>query len=467
MTGAPIKTRFAPSPTGYLHLGNMRTALFNALLARKHGGVFLLRIEDTDAERSKPEYQAALQQDLAWLGLDWQEGPEVGGPQAPYNQSERGAIYDGFFQRLIDQDLAYPCFCSDVELKMVRKAQLAAGQPPRYSGACARLSEAERESRLAQGIRPTLRFRVPKGTLVEFEDTVRGKQSFKSDEIGDFIIRRSDGSPAFFFTNAIDDALMGVTHVLRGEDHLTNTPRQLLIYRALGLREPQFAHISLIVSDEQNPLSKREGSLSVRALREEGYRPIALINHLARLGHAYEQGHLMSLDELAAHFDLGRLGKSPARHDHQQLLHWQHEAVIKSSDQELLTWLGDYHLASVPKADRAAFVQLVKPNITFPHDVAQWTAALYSDTLDFDAEAQAVLAETDPAFFEAGRGLVAVHAGDYRSFIEAMKAATGRKGKSLFMPLRVALTGRTHGPELEPLFNFMSRERLLQRLSVG
>ncbi|MGF1548262.1 MAG: glutamate--tRNA ligase [Thiotrichales bacterium] len=466
MPAPTIKARFAPSPTGFLHLGNIRTALFNALLARKHGGVFLLRIEDTDPERSKLEYQIALQEDLRWLGLDWHEGPEIGGAHAPYNQSERGPIYTDYAQQLIAQDLAYPCFCSDVELKMVRKRQLAAGQPPRYAGTCARLSEAERAERLAQGKAPTLRFRVPKGTLVEFDDLVRGHQVYKSDDIGDFIIRRSDGSPAFFFTNAIDDALMGVSHVLRGEDHLTNTPRQLLIYRALGLPEPQFGHISLIVSDEQNPLSKREGSLSVRALREEGYLAGALVNHLARLGHAYEVGEFMDPDNLAHHFELNRLGKSPARHDHQQLLHWQHEAVMQASIDDLIAWLGDFNLNPVPAADRDAFVRMVQPNLMFPTDVTQWTNALYSPSLELEAEAQRILVETGPEYFAAARRLVAAHVGDYRAFIEALKTETGRKGKQLFMPIRVALTGRTSGPELEPLFNFMSEQRLLQRLAV-
>ncbi|MGF1645167.1 MAG: glutamate--tRNA ligase [Thiotrichales bacterium] len=466
MTVPSIKSRFAPSPTGFLHLGNVRTALFNALLARKVAGVFLLRIEDTDIERSKHEYQLALQEDLRWLGLEWQEGPEVGGAQAPYNQSERGSIYDAFADRLIAMDLAYPCYCSDVELKMVRKSQLAAGQPPRYAGTCARLTEAERAVRQERGLQPTLRFRVPKGMQVEFDDVVRGRQTFKSDDIGDFIIRRSDGSPAFFFTNAIDDALMGVTHVLRGEDHLTNTPRQLLIYRALDLAEPLFGHISLIVSDEQNPLSKREGSLSVRALREEGYLPGALVNHLARLGHAFDVGDYLSLDGLANHFDLNRLGKSPARHDHQQLLHWQHEAVLHASAAEIVEWLGDFHLEQVPEPDREVFIAMVRPNLTFPGDIAQWTAALYSPTLKLEADAQQILLDTGPEFFAAARSLVAQYVGNYRGFVDALKAATGRKGKQLFMPIRVALTGCTSGPELEPLFNFMSEERLLQRLAV-
>ena len=211
MHNLSVKTRFAPSPTGEMHLGNLRTALFNALYARREQGVFLLRIENTDAERSKPEFEQALMDDLRWLGLDWQEGPEAGGSHGPYHQSARAETYDRYYQALEAGGGCYPCFCGETQLKLARKAQRAAGQPPRYAGTCAHLSEQEVAQKLAAGGRPTLRFRVPRGQQVEFDDEVRGPQRFNSDEIGDFIIRRSDGTPAFFFTNAIDDALMGVT----------------------------------------------------------------------------------------------------------------------------------------------------------------------------------------------------------------------------------------------------------------
>jgi len=242
ITAIDTKTRFAPSPTGLLHLGNVRTALFNALLARRQKGRFLLRIEDTDRERSRPEYVAALLEDLRWLGLDWQEGPAVGGPHEPYAQSTREAIYSQYYRQLESTERVYPCFCTPAELALNppaelalnRKAQLAAGRPPRYPGTCARLSEVERQARLERGLQPTLRFRVPVGRTIEFSDLVRGPQRFASDDIGDFVIRRADGTPQFFFANAVDDALMEVTHVLRGEDHLANTPRQLLLLEAFS-----------------------------------------------------------------------------------------------------------------------------------------------------------------------------------------------------------------------------------------
>ncbi|MCC8999105.1 MAG: glutamate--tRNA ligase, partial [Candidatus Contendobacter sp.] len=335
MTTKTIKTRFAPSPTGYLHLGNVRTALFNALLSQHWGGQFLLRIEDTDQERSRPEYVAALLEDLRWLGLDWQEGPEVGGPQAPYAQSERAAIYAKYYQRLEAADQAYPCFCTPAELALSRKRQLAAGRPPRYTGTCARLSEAERRARRERGLQPTLRFQVPVAQTVEFIDRVRGPQRFASADIGDFVIRRADGAPQFFFANAVDDALMEVTHVLRGEDHLTNTPRQLLLLQALDLPAPEYGHLALIVGSDGGPLSKREGDLSLRELRAAGYLPEALLNYLARLGHSYECDSWMDPAELAAGFAPERLGRAPARYDAAQLLHWQSEAVRHTSPEQL------------------------------------------------------------------------------------------------------------------------------------
>ena len=271
-------------------MGNARTALFCALLATRDQGAFILRIEDTDAARSEPGLRRSqLREDLAWLGLHWQEGPDVGGAKGPYRQSERGAIYADYLQQLADKGEVYPCFCTAVELEMARKAQLAAGQPPRYAGTCARLGTAEIEARLAKGLKPALRFRVPEQGETVFEDLVRGRQVFAHRDIGDFIIRRADGSPAFFFSNALDDALMGITHVLRGEDHLANTPRQLLLLAALGLPAPRYAHLSLIVGQGGAPLSKREGGGSLRELRAEGLLPEALLNYLARLGHTYAE----------------------------------------------------------------------------------------------------------------------------------------------------------------------------------
>lgn len=280
MDSTPLVTRFAPSPTGHLHLGNARTALLNYLAARGSGGSFILRVEDTDEARSSEKFMADLFEDLHWLGLSWDQRPDVGGPHAAYRQQQRRGIYESWLQKLEAAGLTYPCFCTPAEINIARKQQIASGKPPRYSGKCRALTEAQRTELLVSGKPAALRFRVPSGQTVAFNDLVHGEQRFASDDIGDFIIRRTDGSTNFFFSNAIDDSLMGVTVVLRGDDHLTNTPRQILILQALGLPVPRYAHVALLLGMDGAPLSKRHGDLSLRDLRKRGYLPSAVRNHL-------------------------------------------------------------------------------------------------------------------------------------------------------------------------------------------
>ena len=464
MTTEIVKTRFAPSPTGYLHLGNVRTALFNTFLARRRGGQFLLRIEDTDRERSRPEYVAALLEDLHWLGLDWQEGPEVGGARGPYAQSERAAIYADYYQRLETTGQAYPCFCTPAELALSRKAQLSAGRPPRYAGTCARLSEAERCARLERGLQPTLRFRVPAGRTVEFTDRVRGLQRFASDDIGDFVIRRADGTPQFFFANAVDDALMGITHVLRGEDHLANTPRQLLLLEALELPAPEYGHLALIIGADGGPLSKREGDLSLRELRAAGYLPEALLNYLARLGHVYDRDEWLEPAELAAGFALEHLGRASARYDAAQLLHWQSEAVRRMDPDRLWLWMGTTVPQYVAPDSRDDFIATVRPNIRFPADAAFWAERLFNADLTLSAESRAVIVAAGSAFFTHALAAYAQHGAAYPRLVEDLKRRTGLKGKHLFMPLRAALTGETHGPELARVIDLMAPDCVRRRL---
>ncbi len=453
------RTRFAPSPTGLLHLGNLRTALFNALLARRDGGDFVLRIEDTDVERSRAEYVQALCEDLRWLGLDWQEGPEVEGIHRPYAQSARQPVYEAYYEQLEAADLAYPCFCTERELELSRRSQRAAGKAPRYAGTCAHLSTEERQARRDRGLVPTLRFRVPGGRSVTFTDHVRGPQRFDTDDIGDFIIRRADGTPAFFFSNAVDDALMGITHVLRGEDHLTNTPRQLLLLEALGLGAPSYAHISMITGDDGAPLSKRNGSRAVSELREAGFLPEAVVNHLARLGHTYEDNALLSLDGLSAGFDLARLGRAPARFDESQLRHWQREALHALPDERMRQWMRDAAGELLPADREAAFMATVRDNVQFPGDVCQWCHILFDDVPEPDAGALAWLQQAGPAFFQAA----ADAGGDWQAIAGAVKEATGAKGKQLFMPLRLALTGLNHGPELPDIHGLLGEDEARRR----
>jgi glutamyl-tRNA synthetase len=474
MPELPLKTRFAPSPTGEIHLGNLRTALFNHLLAAYRQGVFLLRIEDTDAERSRPEYTQALMQILRWLGLDWQEGPAAGGTQGPYQQSERQAIYAGYFEQLEASANTYPCFCSDTQLKLARKAQRAAGQPPRYPGTCAHLSADEIAQKLAAGGKPSLRFRVPSARRVEFDDLVRGAQRFSSDAIGDFIIRRSDGTPAFFFTNAIDDALMGVSHVLRGEDHLANTPRQLLLLAALGLTAPKYGHLSLLVGSDGSPLSKRHGSRSVRQLREEGFLPGAILNYLARLGHSYETDAYLDTAALARGFSLQRLGKAPARYDEAQLRYWQKAAVAVTPPETLQAWYRDSEAgkqasAGIDATKLAVLIQLVRDNIEMPDDLSAWIERLTTDVVTVAASDQSILEAAGAEFFQAALAQLNAAPDDFNSFAKSVGQSTGARGKQLFMPLRVALTGVSHGPEMARIWEWLGapacRARLQQALN--
>lgn len=455
------RTRFAPSPTGLIHLGNARTALFSKL----HGPRFLLRIEDTDRERSREEFVAALMEDLRWLGLAWDEGPADSVPEPAYHQSQRAAVYAEYYRRLQDAGLAYPCYCTPAELEIARKVQLASGRPPRYSGKCAKLSAEEAALLKAEGREATLRFRVPADETVQFEDAVRGAQSFATNDIGDFIIRRADRSAAFFFCNAIDDALMGVTCVLRGEDHLSNTPRQILVLRALNLPVPQYGHVSLILGDDGAPLSKRNGSRSIRELREEGYLPQAVINLLARLGHHYEQDGLLDLAGLSAGFRLERLGKAPARFDPVQLNHWQEAAVHATPDEVLWDWLHEDTRVLIPHERRHAFLDIVRSNCRFPRDAHRWAAILFNDALERDAAMTAVANGAGEDFFRAAFDAAATAHLEPAAFLDRIKSATGAKGKALFQPLRAALTGCLDGPEIAKVCTLMEPHRLRMRLA--
>ncbi len=458
------RTRFAPSPTGLLHLGNVRTALFSALLARSRGGHFILRIEDTDAERSRPEFVEALLRDLRWLGLDWDEGYGAGGGAGPYAQSERSDIYAAYYRQLLDAGLAYPCFCSAAELERARKRMRAQGKPPRYPGTCTRLSAEEVARREAEGQQPTLRFRVPLGRTIRFDDGVRGPVSFRTDEIGDFVIRRSDGTPAFFFSNAIDDALMGVTDVVRGEDHIANTPRQMLLFEALGLSAPAYHHLPLVMGQDGAPLSKRNGAASVEKLRAAGYLPLAILNHLARLGHRYQSEELLSAAALAEGFALEHVGRSAARHDPQQLEHWQSEALRALPDDALLAYLeGCGVLEAVAKPERPALAALLRDNITRAEDARVWVEAFTRDPAPLSDTARAELREAGPVFFETALEVVD-QAEDFPTLAKAVGTVTGCKGRRLFMPLRAALSGQTHGPELPRIWNYLGRERARARL---
>lgn len=455
-----MKTRFCPSPTGNLHLGNMRTALFNALYAQQQKGALLLRIEDTDKLRSEDEYTESLKRDLLWLGLQWNEGPDIGGELGPYWQSQRQAIYDTYYEKLIEKGLVYPCFCSEQELAVTRKVQLSSGQPPRYAGTCRELSSEKIAALRLQGKPESLRFRIPKNQVIEFDDLVKGPQKFQSDDIGDFIIRRQDGTPPFMFCNAIDDATMQVTHAIRGEDHLTNTPKQLLILKALELKAPHYGHVSLIFGRDGSPLSKRNGSRSIKELREEGYLPIAVLNYLSRLGHYYENPAFMSWDELVKQFSLASLSVSPARFDPEQLLHWQREAVQRANVEELMSWCQH----DVPASMQAAFINAIRGNVLFPDEAHHWARIIFTDHVQINETEQQILSEAGKDFFENAIKLIDVHGTDFKALSQALSQVTGKKGKALFLPLRIALTGQMHGPDMPVLCQLLGVEKMKKRL---
>ena len=464
MSQGPITTRFAPSPTGELHLGNARTALFSWLFARHHGGRFVLRIEDTDTERSKEVHTAALMEDLQWLGLQWDCGPGRAQPGEEYHQSRRGSVYARHSATLDARGLTYPCYCTPLELDLSRKAQLAAGRPPRYAGTCRELSPEARVRKSAQGISPTTRFRVPNGRRVEFNDMVHGAQSFATDDIGDFILRRADGSAAFFFSNAIDDAEMGITHVLRGEDHLTNTPRQLLVLEALELRAPTYGHLSLLVGADGSPLSKRHGATSVREFRERGYLPTALTNHLFRLGHSSSENGVLQLDAMARAFTVKHLGRAPARFEESQLNVWQREVAHHMPLEESERWLAAETPPDIDAERRRAFIAAIRPNVLLPADVARWREVVFGAAPALDEVSLARVREAGPQFFRAAAEAAST-GGKLDAIVNAVKAATGAKGQALWKPLRLALTGAPEGPELAPLLLAMPDLAIHDRLS--
>lgn len=461
MNNHQIASRFAPSPTGLIHVGNGRTALFNHLFARSQQGRFLLRIEDTDAARSRLEYVQALLEDMSWLGLDWDGAQQL---DELCRQSQRSEIYAHYFNQLEQAGLGYPCFCTPAELAMQRKRQMARGEPPRYEGCCTQLSAAEVQARREQGMASTLRFRVPARKTVVVDDLIRGEQRFESDQIGDFIIRRGDGTPAFFFCNAVDDALMGVTHVLRGEDHMANTPRQLLLLEALNLSAPRYGHMPLIVGEDGAPLSKRHGSFALADLRAAGYLPQAILNYLARLGHHYETDYLLDQAGLSAGFRLSSIGRAPARFEVAQLRHWQKLAVLGLSTSQFLDWLGEDLALRIPEPAREAFVAIVRPNTVLPADAAHWMRIVYEEPVTVSPAMEDAVKKAGAVFFTSAWQAYVDADRQAAPFLERLKELTGVRGKALFEPLRLALTGEIHGPELRDLLQLIPPRSVQARL---
>jgi glutamyl-tRNA synthetase len=470
-----MRLRFAPSPTGHLHVGNARTALYNWLLARGQGGAFILRIEDTDRERSTVESERAILDDLRWLGLTWDEGPDVGGPHGPYRQSERGVLYRDYAERLRASGPAYYCFCTQEQLEADRQQALASGQPPKYIGRCRNLTDADVSRRRSAGEAAALRFRVPGDASVAFDDRVRGHVHFEIDVIGDFVMLRSDGSPAYNFAVVVDDGLMGVTDVIRGEDHISNTPRQILLYRALGWPPPRFAHLALVLGPDHAPLSKRHGATSVAEFRAKGYLPESLANYLALVGWSPGGGdELLPLDELARRFSLDGVSHSAGVFDEEKLA-WANRHYLKAAPVSRLVTLAVSYLQNAefvenPSTDGLEYLEGILPIATGSIDRLDQVPDRLRLIFRFDAAAAAARPEVLAEFESDGAKAVArafaedlassprlVDKDLFRAAAQRVREKTRQKGRALFHPIRVALTGAPEGPELDLLVPAIDR----------
>ena len=445
-----VITRFAPSPTGRLHVGNIRTALHNWLLAKQAGGRFLLRIDDTDRERSREEYVTAIREDLAWLGLH---------PDGEERQSERFASYEEAFRRLVGEQRVYPCYETPQELEIKRKILLGRGLPPIYDRAALALTEAERAEKEAAGERPHWRFKLDRETPIEWEDGIRGPQHFDPSQLSDPVIRRADGSWLYMLPSAIDDIAMGVTDVLRGEDHVSNTAAQIQMFQALGARPPRFAHEALLVGTE-GKLSKRLGSMGVADFREAGIEPETLVALLARLGTSDPVDPALDADALAESFDLSRFGRAPARFDEAELERLNAAVVHGLSFADVAERLPEGLAQEMGEAGWEA----IRPNLTHIAQAADlWKIVTGPvNPPDMDEETRAYLAQ-------AAQSLAAMDWGEdpWHALTATLKQVSGRKGKALFLPLREALTGRAHGPDMGALLPLIGKEAALERLSAA
>ncbi|MEJ7620136.1 MAG: glutamate--tRNA ligase [Aquificaceae bacterium] len=460
-----VVSRFAPSPTGYLHLGNARTAIFSYLFARHHRGKFILRVEDTDRERSTKEFEEMLLEDLKWLGIDWDEF---------YRQSERFDIYREYAEKLVQSGHAYPCFCTVEELEEERKKAEERGVPYRYSGKCRALSKEEVEEFKRQGKPYTIRFRVPDGRVVVFEDLIKGHIAINVDDFGDFVIVRSDGTPTYNFVVVVDDALMGVTHVIRGEDHIPNTPKQILIYEALRFEIPKFAHLPVILGEDRSKLSKRHGAVSVRNYREEGYLPEALFNFLCLLGWSPpEEGReIFSKEELIELFTLEGVNSAPAVFNKEKL-RWMNGVYIR----EVLSLdrLVEEFMPFLERAGYRADKEYVKRVLQKTRDSfdtllegVERLRPFFAESLSYSEEAMAVL-ENQHSRAVLELFLQKVQEGQLNSqkvkeIAKEIQRELNLKAKDVWHALRASLTGELEGVGVDILCDVMPKEKVVERV---
>ncbi|MBU8787927.1 MULTISPECIES: glutamate--tRNA ligase [Bacillus] len=481
--GNEVRVRYAPSPTGHLHIGNARTALFNYLFARSQGGKFIIRIEDTDKKRNIEGGEQSQLNYLKWLGIDWDESIDVGGEYGPYRQSERNDIYKTYYDELLEKGLAYKCYCTEEELEKEREEQAARGEMPRYSGKCRNLTKEEQEKLEAEGRKPSIRFKVPQGEVITFKDIVKDEISFESDGIGDFVIVKKDGTPTYNFAVAVDDYLMKMTHVLRGEDHISNTPKQIMIYNAFGWDIPVFGHMTLIVNENRKKLSKRDESIIqfIEQYEELGYLPEALFNFIALLGWSpVGEEELFTKEQFIEIFDVNRLSKSPAVFDAHKLK-WVNNQYVKKLDLDQVIDLAVPHLQKAGKVSEelseserewvSKLISLYQDQLSYGAEIVELTELFFKEEIEYNREARTVLDEEQvpevlSAFAEKLEQLEEFTADQIKASIKAVQKETGHKGKKLFMPIRVATTGQTHGPELPQSIELLGKDTVLKRLST-
>jgi glutamyl-tRNA synthetase len=490
-----IRCRIAPSPTGPLHIGTARTALFNYLFARHVGGTFVLRLEDTDVARSTVDFERDILDGLHWLGLEWDEGPEVAGlpargPYGPYRQMQRLALYQEAAERLLSEDLAYHCYCTPDELAADRQAQEAAHRAPHYVGRCARLSAVERRARAAEGRRPVIRFRVGEGR-VAFDDIVRGHVEISTEALGgDLIIVRSDGTPLYHFVVVVDDAMMAITHVIRGEDHLSNTPKHILLFRALGADVPDFAHLPLILNPDRTKMSKRMGQTAIADYIAQGYIQEAMVNFLALLGWASgTEEEIFTLDELIERFDLSRVHQGGAVFDRERLEWLDGQWIRRLSTDDLVVRMAPFLAADLAllratgaevrepsEGDLRALVPLVQERLPVLGAIGSLVDFIFLASVPVDPELLVPKRWDAPTTLEgltaarkviAEVGAVAYEADELEPPLRALCEARGWKPGDLFMAIRVAVTGRTATPPLFDTLVALGRERTLDRIDAA
>jgi len=479
-----VRVRYAPSPTGHIHVGNARTAIFNYLYARHEGGTFIMRLDDTDLERSTEENIDSMLDDIRWLGLDWDEGFLKGGNLGPYRETERKPLYDTYIQQLLHDDKAYRCFCTKNELEAERRKAEAEHRIYRYGGTCAHLSAEQVEKNIAEGKPYAIRLRIPQEDVV-VHDLIRGDVQFKAEEFDDFVIARQTGIPIYNFATVIDDALMNITHIIRAEEHLSNTPRQVFIYRALGFDVPQFAHVSLILAPDHSKLSKRHGAVSVGEYRLEGYLPEALINYLVLLGWSpKDDREFFTVDELIKEFSLGGVGKSGAIFDKKKLTWMNHMYLARKDAAAILTILkvdfAEQYAAAfggLPEDKTLAAIDLTKGNAQVLPDLFRLARNIVqSDVVITDEKSQEVIGSPEAKqvlqylveHFDVipfGQGNDAMS-----SWVEDLRNQIPLPPKKLYHPIRVALFGAKDGPEIVKLFLMLEpssiRERLQKALAL-